>query len=57
MSATRCFDLAIMQRMRKLIGMSQDDLSSFRPRARPRLFVTVAMVQGADRGGGGPVTR
>jgi hypothetical protein len=30
--------------------MSQDDLSSFRPRAKPRLFVTLAMVR-ADRGG------
>jgi hypothetical protein len=43
----------MMQRARKLIGMSQDDLSSFRQRARPQLFVTLAMVQAADRGGAG----
>jgi hypothetical protein len=30
--AARSFDLATMQRARKLIGMSQDALSSFQPR-------------------------
>jgi len=50
MYAARCFDLAIMRR-RKLIDMSQDNLSSFRPRPGARLFVTLAMVQGADRAG------
>jgi hypothetical protein len=42
-----------MQRRRKFIGISQDDLSGFRPRAKPRLFDTLAMVQGTDRGGAG----
>jgi hypothetical protein len=42
-----------MQRRRKVIDMGQDDLSSFRSRARPQLFVTSEMVQGADRGGAG----
>jgi hypothetical protein len=31
--------------------MSQDDLSSIRPRARPRLFVTLVMVQQIEAGG------
>jgi hypothetical protein len=38
-----------MQRRRMLIVMSQDDRSSFCLRG-PRLFVTLAMVQGANRG-------
>jgi hypothetical protein len=52
----------MVQRARKLIGMSQDDLSTFaRARGRirdrclhgqrPQLFITLAIVQGADRGG------
>jgi hypothetical protein len=56
-SAARCFNLAMMQRARKLVRMSQDDLSSFCLRAGLRLFATLAMVQGADRGCAGPVTR
>ena len=47
-SAARCFNLAMMQRARKLVRMSQDDLSSFCLRAGLRLFATLAMVQGAD---------
>ena len=40
-----------MQRRRKLIGMSQDDLSGLRPRARLRLSVTSAIVQTAEAAG------
>jgi hypothetical protein len=50
MQAPRCFDLAIMQRRRKLIDMHQDNLSSFRPRKGRGCSSPWPIVQGADRG-------
>jgi hypothetical protein len=41
MQQPRCFDLAIMQRRRKLVDMHQDNLSSFRPRKGRGCFVTL----------------
>jgi hypothetical protein len=46
----------MMVRTRKLIGMSQDDLSSFRPSARPQLFVTLGRWFKAQIEVGEPVT-